>query len=79
MFIMVGIQDSERKFSDFVKKWDIPFAAGYDKGDRIADKYGVRAPPTTIFVDKKGIVQRVFYGNIKDMEGDFLKWTNELL
>jgi peroxiredoxin len=79
MIIMVGIQDSREKFGKFVEEWAIPFPAGYDKGDRIASDYGVRAPPTTVFVDKNGIVQRVFYGNIKDQEENFHQWIEELL
>jgi peroxiredoxin len=79
VIIMVGIQDSKAKFSDFIEKWSIPFPAGYDKGDRIAGDYGVRAPPTTVFVDKSGIVKRVFYGNIKDQEENFRGWIEEIL
>jgi peroxiredoxin len=78
-FLMIGIQDSERKFEKFVDKWELPFSAGYDPGDDIARTYGVTAPPTTIFIDRDGKVKRVFYGNIKDKEEEFLQWTKELL
>ena len=63
-FLMVGIQDSRAKFRQFVEKWQIPFPAGYDEGNRIAREYGVHSPPTTIFIDRNGDVKRVFYGNI---------------
>ncbi len=78
-FLLVGIQDPESKFDAFVEKWQLPFPAGYDEGNEIARAYGVSAPPTTIFVDRDGLVKRVFYGNIKDKQGEFLEWTNELL
>ncbi len=78
-FLMIGIQDSESKFEKFVDKWELPFSAGYDTGDRIARSYGITAPPTTIFIDRDGKVQRVFYGNIKEKEKEFLQWTEELL
>lgn len=78
-FLMVGIQEAESKFEKYVAKWDVPFPAGYDAGDRIARTYGVNAPPTTIFIDRDGKVRRVFYGNIKDKEQEFLQWTDELL
>jgi peroxiredoxin len=78
-FLMIGIQDAESKFEKFVDKWELPFPAGYDSGNRIARSYGVTAPPTTIFIDRKGKVKRVFYGNIKDKEEEFLQWTEELL
>lgn len=78
-FLMIGIQDPESKFRQFVEKWEIPFSAGYDDGDEIARLYGVKQPPTTIFIDKAGTVQRVFYGNIKDKETEFYQWTEGLL
>lgn len=78
-FLMVGIQDPESKYRAFIEKWDIPFPAAYDDGDEIARLYGVKQPPTTIFIDKEGTVQRVFYGNIKERENEFYQWTEELL
>ncbi len=79
VFLMVGMQDSREKFTKFVEKWDVPFPAGYDQGDRIARNYGVNAPPTTVFIDKEGKVKRVFYGNIKDKEKEFPQWIEEIL
>ena len=76
---MVGIQDARSKFEKIVAKWDVPFPAGYDKGERIARDYGVSAPPTTIFIDKTGAVKRVFYGNIKDKEKEFPQWIEEII
>ena len=78
-FLMIGFQSPESKFEDVAGKWRIPFPVGYDEGDKIARVYGVTAPPTTVFIDAEGKVKRVFYGNIKDKEEDFLKWMNELL
>jgi peroxiredoxin len=78
-FLMIGIQDAESKFEKFVDKWELPFPAGYDSGNEIARNYGVTAPPTTIFIDRDGKVRRVFYGNIKEKEEEFLKWTEVLL
>lgn len=79
VFLMVGIQDSRSKFEKFVKKWDVPFPAGYDKGDRIAKDYGVGSPPTTFFIDKNGIVKRAFYGNIAKKPDEFQQWIKEIL
>lgn len=78
-FLLVSIQDSEGKFRKFIEKWEVPFLAGYDPGEKISRAYGVTAPPTTVFVDRDGKVRRVFYGNIKDKEKEFLQWTKELL
>jgi len=78
-FVMVGIQDPRSKFEAFVEKWQLPFPAGHDDGDEIARNYGVRQPPTFVFVDKSGKVQRFFYGNIKDKARAFQYWVKELL
>ncbi|MDP4027700.1 MAG: TlpA disulfide reductase family protein [Gallionella sp.] len=78
-FLMIGIQDSRSKFEKYVEKWSAPFAAGYDKGDRIANDYGVSSPPTTFFIDKNGIVKRAFYGNIAKKPEEFQKWIEEII
>jgi len=78
-FLMVGIQDSRSKFEKYVEKWEVPFFAGYDKGDRIASDYGVSSPPTTFFIDKNGIVKRAFYGNIAKKPDEFQQWVEEII
>jgi peroxiredoxin len=78
-FLMIGIQDGEEKFINYTKKWQVPFSAGYDEDDEIARSFGVRSPPTTIFIDKTGIVKRAFYGNIKDKSGEFSDWFKAVL
>lgn len=77
-FMMIGIQDSRTKFKKFTEKWQLPFAAGYDKGDRIAKDYGVSAPPTTFFIDRQGVVKRAFYGDISTKPEEFRQWVREL-
>ena len=79
VFLMVDIQDSRSKYEKFVKKWEVPFPTGYDKGDRIAKDYGVSAPPTTFFIDKNGIVKRAFYGNIAKKQNEFQQWIEEII
>ncbi|CAG1004135.1 Thiol-disulfide oxidoreductase ResA [Burkholderiales bacterium] len=77
-FMMIGIQDSRTKFQKFTQKWNVRFAAGYDKGDRIAKDYGVSAPPTTFFIDRQGVVRRAFYGDISVKPEQFRQWVGEL-
>jgi len=77
-FLMVGIQDTQSKFKEFTKKWEIPFPAGYDDGSRIAEAYGIGQPPTTYFIDKAGKVKRAFYGNIKNKQDEFAQWIKEI-
>ena len=78
-FLMIGIQDAESKFEKFVEKWDVPFPAGYDEDDKIARDYGISSPPTTIFIDRSGIVKRAFYGNIADKKQELPLWVEEIL
>ncbi|MCP4315429.1 MAG: TlpA family protein disulfide reductase [Hyphomicrobiales bacterium] len=78
-FLMIGFQSPRSKFEDIASKWQVPFPVGYDDGDKIARAYGITAPPTTVFIDTEGNVIRVFYGNIKDIEEEFLQWVGELL
>lgn len=78
-FLMIGIQDSKSKFQTFVKKWNAPFPAGYDKSGRIAKDYGVSAPPTTFFIDRHGIVKRAFYGDVSTKPDEFRKWVKEVI
>ena len=78
-FLMIGVQDSRSKFEKFVEKWQVPFPAGYDKGDKIANDYGVSSPPTTFFIDKNGIVKRAFYGNIAEKPQEFQRWIEEII
>ncbi|MBQ76832.1 MAG: hypothetical protein CMQ20_17645, partial [Gammaproteobacteria bacterium] len=78
-FLMVGIQDPENKFRQFVLDYDLPFPAGYDEGNKIARSYGINSPPTTVLVDKSGTLRRIYYGNIKDMESDVFTWVEEIL
>jgi peroxiredoxin len=77
-FLMVGIQEAESNFSEFVKKRKIPYMTGFDNNE-IARNYGVNAPPTTVFITADGIVKRFFYGNIKDVAKQFPNWVAEVL
>lgn len=75
--LMIGIQEAESQFLPFVAKRNILFDAGYDRSE-IARRYGVNAPPTTVFIDREGRVKRFFYGNIKEVAGSFPDWVAEV-
>mgnify|MGYP001563275555 CR=1 FL=1 len=76
--LMIGIQDSEKKFKKFFNKHNFPFQGGFDNGDKIAQIYGVNAPPTTFFITRDGKIKRAFYGKI--VETDKLsKWVEEII
>ncbi len=78
-FLMVGIQEARSKFEGFIAKRDILFPAIYDDDKLISRPYGINAPPTMVFIDKDGMVKRVFYGNIKDKKKEFVKWLEEII
>ena len=77
-FLMLGIQDSKKKFEKFVKKKEFKFPAGFDKGDVISKTYGVSAPPTTFFINSDGKVVSAFYGKIIEKER-LSAWIDEIV
>ena len=78
-FLMVGIQEASSKFERFIAKQDIQFPAIYDGDKLISRPYGINAPPTMVFIDKDGVVKRVFYGNIKDKKKEFVQWLKDIV
>jgi len=78
-FLIVGIQEARSKFEHFISKRNILFPAIYDDDKLISRPYGINAPPTMVFIDKDGIVKRVFYGNIKDKKKEFVGWLEEII
>ncbi len=78
-FLIVGIQEARSKFEDFVSERSILFPAIYDSDKLISRSYGINAPPTMVFVGQDGIVTRIFYGNIKDKESEFVQWVKEII
>ena len=77
-FLIVGIREARSKFERFVAERGILFPAIYDYDKLISRSYGINAPPTMVFVGKDGILTRVFYGNIKDKEEEFVQWVEEI-
>jgi peroxiredoxin len=55
---IIAINVGEPKFSveTFVKRYDMSFPVGIDKGNQILNTYGVDPLPTTFFIDKEGKV-----------------------
>jgi peroxiredoxin len=78
-FLIVGIQEARSKFENFVTERGILFPAIYDDDKVISRSYGINAPPTMVFIGKDGIVTRVFYGNIKEKEKEFVQWVEEIV
>ncbi len=78
-FLLVGIQEASSKFEGFVARRGILFPAIYDGDKLISRPYGINAPPAMVFIDKDGMVKRVFFGNIKDKKKEFVQWLEEIV
>jgi thiol-disulfide isomerase/thioredoxin len=59
----VNFRDLGSDSADFVKRLHVTFPAGLDDPTApVAQRYGVRAIPQTIFIDPKGVVRGRVYG-----------------
>jgi len=75
--LAINMGDSKKSVEKFVADMKISYPALLDPISIAAQKYGVKAAPTTFFIDRKGMAKRVFYGMITNEE--FEKTVNELL
>ncbi|HEY3340874.1 MAG TPA: TlpA disulfide reductase family protein [Anaerolineae bacterium] len=63
-FIGIGTQDETDKLKKFSAENSIPYTIVEDPKGTVGDSYGVLGLPTTVLVDSKGIVRKVFTGPI---------------
>lgn len=77
-FVILGFQDSQSKFNEFVTRQAFPYPAAFDKDDKIGISYGVHAPPTTFFILPDGKIQRAYYGKITEIQ-QLSDWIDEML
>jgi peroxiredoxin len=67
----VGIEDTASTLSRAASRLGVSFPLGYDEnGDRVAVPYGLTMIPTTVFIDREGIVRSVVEGSLR---GDALR------
>lgn len=52
-----GVNDSEAKIQQYLKKYSIDYPVALDKGAVVTKKFGVRGAPTIVVVDKSGIIR----------------------
>ncbi|MBI4280127.1 MAG: TlpA family protein disulfide reductase [Armatimonadetes bacterium] len=63
VFIGVGLQDYPETLEVMVTKLGVSFPVAYDRtGDVAVGLYQLRSLPTTVFIDRQGIVRRVWMG-----------------
>ncbi len=55
-------QDGEQAAADFVAEFGLTFPIPLDRTGTVARQYQLRALPTTFFVDRDGVIQKVIIG-----------------
>jgi len=61
-FIGVDQGESSELVSQFAREFGVTFPLLLDGDYVVSDKYGIRALPTTFFIDSHGVVREVFTG-----------------
>jgi len=61
----VGIQDSSGKLKEFAEQYNFDFPVAVEGGNDVARSMGVKTTPTTLFVNKEGVVKYIFVGKLK--------------
>jgi peroxiredoxin len=64
--LAVNLTDQERRedIARFVETTAMPFPVLLDERGTIRERYGLTAVPTTVFIDRSGVVQRIHPGPI---------------
>lgn len=65
-FIGVAIQDTETKARNFVAKHKLTYPTGIDNSGHIKRAYGVHAMPVSFFIDKNGLISRIYAGGLTE-------------
>lgn len=60
--VNVTYQDSLAAAGQFVQQYDLPFPIPLDSSGEIANRYLMRALPTTFFIDREGVIRKVIVG-----------------
>jgi len=66
IFVGVAINDTESKAREFIGKYNLSFATGLDKNGEIRRDYQLYGMPTTLFVDKNGIIRNLHLGGVTE-------------
>jgi len=66
VFVGVAINDTETKARKFIGKYNLAFATGLDKSGEIRKNYQIYGMPTTLLVDRQGIIQYLHLGGVTE-------------
>lgn len=62
--VTVNLRENKKTVQDFMKRGKYTFPVLLDSKGTVSKSYGVKAVPTTIFIDKNGIVREVVVGTL---------------
>ena len=62
----IGIQDSEARIRNYALDNAIPWGVGFDKGNVIAEAYGITYGAGMVFINKDGVVIERFLTGITE-------------
>ena len=60
--VAVNLDKSRAAADQFLARYEVPFTVAFDPAGATAERYGVRAMPTSVLVDRAGRVVRVHAG-----------------
>jgi cytochrome c biogenesis protein CcmG/thiol:disulfide interchange protein DsbE len=66
VFIGVDYLDTEADALAFIDEFGITYFNGPDMGSVIAEQYRIRGVPETFFIDKQGLIQNIFIGQLDE-------------
>lgn len=64
VFIGIDYQDQQPAAEQFLQKYHVTYLAGPDTSGRISVDFGVSNVPTTVFIDRSGVVASLHLGEI---------------
>lgn len=68
VFIGINLQETPRDVQKFVEEYGITYLIVIDEKSETIFKYGVRIVPTTVFINKEGLVVYVYEGLLNDKQ-----------
>lgn len=79
--IAVNVDTDNKEFLKFKDKMDheFPFTVVLDNENKIVNKYNVESMPTTIIIDKKGIIKTISVGFTDDSKKEYSNEIEKLL
>ena len=67
-FVGVTVQDDQADSQAFLKELSVSYPSGADEGNQIALRYQLTGLPTTVFINRDGIISRKWIGAISERQ-----------